>query len=350
MSAANRRRQPHGRRAWTVVWDLYRTPSEWLALSQKAWGIARTHGLPGLVRAVQQKLQFPTKPIAALMIKPRASLAAFERRTHWIGQGLSQQHSVELIVPTKGNQHLINLCLASIQQSTPAEAQLSITVINNGPEITIPASFQFSVQVLVEHTPFNWSQYNNRAAATTDADFLLFLNDDVQAIHDGWLDAMLLEAATPTTGAVGAKLLYEDGRIQHLGISVADNVTHLHRMYPRNAPYTDGTPQRPRSVDAVTGACLLTPRALHNRLGGFEPKFAYSYNDVDYCLRVRQMGLEVRVTPHAELVHLESATRPLRVLPDELALFTTRWPPPLRCGGPQGRALSGEAPRIRDRP
>lgn len=318
-----------GRSLVRVAWELYRTPSACGQLLAKAYTIMREHGVLSLVPAVRAKSAFPTKPIAALLgaVTSAAASPRFEERTTWPGQGLSLRHSVTVIILTRGNQDLLDRSLTSMARSIPADSQVSFIIVNNGRPLRLPRSqsFPFRLTLLRETSAFNWSAYNNRAATLSDGEFLLFLNDDVAALHTGWLDAMLLEAIPEGVGAVGAILLYPDSRIQHAGIAIATDGAPYHplKLEP-NGAHNRALPSV--TIRAVTGACLLTSRKAYEQAGHFNPIFPLSYNDVDYCLRLARIGRSSVVSPHATLLHTETATRPLRVSSSERARFQDIWP------------------------
>ncbi len=322
---------PPRRPSLRTVLDLYGSPQRAWAALRKAGGIVRQHGLRGLANAVAGKAARPTLPVAD-MVGGGAPLSLVEPEPRWtlVGHGLAAQHSVAAIILTKGNGPFIARLLTGIAATVQEDARLQILIVNNGPPLLALPQIPFSVQVRVEHGPFNWSAYNNRAAAELESDFFLFLNDDLLPLHGGWLDAMLAEAVRPGCGAVGAKLIYPDGRIQHVGISVdwieGDvRTVHRYRLRPRDFPGTEGELRFPHRVRAVTGACLLSPHKAFSRVGGFDERFAENYNDVDYCLRLLRCGDTTWWTPFAELLHEESATRPLRVTRRELDALKGRW-------------------------
>ena len=311
-----------------VAWRLYGDPRRLAAAGTKAGKLLRQQGLRRLVSTSLRKLRTPQMPVSLLASQEQAQgLLEYEHRWVLVGRGLSRLHSVSVIIPTKGNSPRLITCLDSIGKSVLPESDVDFIVINNGPPLGTLPNIRHTLSVRTESVPFNWSAYNNHAAFDARGEYLLFLNDDVTALHGGWLDAMLSEATREGTGVVGAKLLYPNGRIQHIGISLdaGPEGGHEHKFEDRHFAGLRGQCLAPRVVDAATGACLLTPKHLFVALQGFDAQFAESYNDVDYCLRLRAKGYLTIVTPYAELVHAESMTRPLRVLGGERRLFRSRW-------------------------
>lgn len=290
-------------------------------MASKAIRVWSEFGTVGLLARARRKLERPTLPIAALG-EPVAQRLQFECRRVQTDGGLCEHHSVTVIVLTKGNQSLLNACLTSLFRSVSSRALLDVIVITNGGLVHAPEWFPFPVEILSETRPFNWSVYNNIGASRASGEFLLFLNDDIQALHEGWLDAMLSVAMTPRAGAVGAKLLYPEGMVQHVGIELGlgGEAGHPYKFDRRG-----DCQERIRYTDAVTGACLLTRRSLFQAVGGLDVHLAYDYNDVDYCLRLGEGGWQTLVSMEAELIHLETATRPLRVLESEKRYFRQRW-------------------------
>ena len=179
--------------------------------------------------------------------------------------------------------------------------------------------------------PFNFSLINNSAARSCTSPVLLFLNDDTSVVEPGWLEAMVELALRPDVGAVGAKLLYPTGGIQHGGVVMGlyDNCGHafkgLDGMVPHYFDFSDVI----RNVSAVTGACLMTRSEVFWQVGGFdETQFAVAFNDVDLCLKIGKAGYRVLYTPHAVLCHHEAFSKTSKDLiphPDEVAAMRSKW-------------------------
>ncbi|MCM3754839.1 glycosyltransferase, partial [Bacillus licheniformis] len=141
---------------------------------------------------------------------------------------------------------------------------------------------------------------------------LCFLNDDVEAVEPGWLSEMVSHALRPDIGAVGAKLLYGDGFVQHAGVvmGIGGFASHAHRLYPATHPGYAGRARLVQNFSAVTGACLVMRRDVFHAVDGFdEDNLPVAFNDVDLCLRVREAGYRVLWTPYAVLHHYESYSR-----------------------------------------
>ena len=253
---------------------------------------------------------------------------------------------VSVIVPTRDRAALLARCAEGVLHRTDYP-DLELLIVDNGStEADTLALFARlaadpRVRVLPFPGPFNFARLNNEAAAAARGAVLLLLNNDVDVIHPEWLAEMVGRVMRPDVGAVGARLLYGDGRLQHGGIAlgVSGVAGHLDLLEPRAATGLDGRLALARDVAAVTAACLAIRREVYLAAGGMDAEhLAVAYNDVDLCLRLRARGLRVVVTPFAELFHLESASRP----PDlgaaqraryrqEVAFMRDRWGATLRA-------------------
>jgi ADP-heptose:LPS heptosyltransferase/GT2 family glycosyltransferase len=248
---------------------------------------------------------------------------------------------VSIIIPTVGARGLVRTAIESIRVHTD-RARIQLVVIDNiSPDA--PADqrrwkpwLRVHADTVVETSEsFNWSRFNNQGALHAKGDFLLFLNDDVEVLEDGWLDALLEHAGRPEVGAVGPLLLYPDGKVQHAGQFLAGSAgRHAFRFSPADQPGPFGLALTQRDVISVTGACLLTRRDVFERLGGFDEQHPIINNDVDFCLRVRARGLAVIYTPHARLTHHEMASRAGLSDRFDTARFRAAWADLLATGDP----------------
>jgi GT2 family glycosyltransferase len=162
------------------------------------------------------------------------------------------------------------------------------------------------IRVLRFRGPFNWSAINNFAAREATGEVLIFLNNDTVVISKDWIVELVANALRHDVGAVGARLLYADGTIQHAGVIVGVEGVAGHECVgeaPESAGYF-GRSKLLRSTAAVTGACMATRRVIFEQLGGFD-----SVNDVDYCMKLRKAGYRIVYNPFATLYHLESKSR-----------------------------------------
>lgn len=221
---------------------------------------------------------------------------------------------VSVVVPTRDGRHL-RRCLESllVQTSYPA---FEVVVVDNGSveESTRRTLDDLSTWLTVvrDDRPFNYSALNNDAVSHCRGEVLCFLNDDCEVVQHGWLEEMVGQLAQDGVAAVGAELLYPDGRVQHAGVvlGIGGEAGHVHRLADRLDRGYGGWLQAPRSLSAVTAACMVVRRDVFEKLGGFDAEhLAVSYSDVDFCLRANAADWRVVWTPFAVLVHHESASR-----------------------------------------
>lgn len=224
---------------------------------------------------------------------------------------------VSIIVPTRDGHDMLRRCIESVRQQT-SYPRYEIIVVDN--QSSDPATLIYldelgrtaGISVLHHGQPFNFSAINNLAALQAKGDVLCLLNNDTEVISPHWLEEMVGHLCQANVGVVGAKLYYPDGRVQHAGdvVGVGGCASHLHSMIARDDPGYCNRAVLAQDLSAVTGACMATWRDLYQRLGGLNEKdLPVAFNDVDYCLRVREAGWRVVWTPHAELYHHESASR-----------------------------------------
>ncbi len=182
----------------------------------------------------------------------------------------------------------------------------------------------------------NWARFNNQAAQHAEGEYLLFLNDDIEIIEEGWLDAMLEHARRPEVGIVGARLLYPDETVQHAGMFLAGLglARHAFRRSAAADPCYFGLALTQRNVMAVTGACMLVRQESYALLGGFDEAHAVVNNDLDYCLRAHEAGLLTVYTPYATLIHHELASREKLDDVYDTTHFNTRWKSVFADGDP----------------
>ncbi len=244
------------------------------------------------------------------------------------------------ILPTRDRSALLRQCVGSVLGKT-TYPRFELLVVDN--QSTDPEALAYlgelaarpTVRVLRYDYPFNYSAINNFAAGQAGGDILCLLNNDTEVISPDWLEEMAGHLLQARVGAVGARLLYSDGRVQHGGVTVGPGgcADHLHAELPRGHP---GYCQRAviaQELSAVTAACMLTWKRLYEQLGGLNEKILpVAFNDVDYCLRLQDAGYRVIYAAHAELYHHESASRGIastsrerRRVRRELKYMQTRW-------------------------
>lgn len=247
------------------------------------------------------------------------------------------QPLVSVILPTAGTARpvhgrtvqLVRNALHGLAVRTDYRALEVICLVSaNAPpglEDELRSSAEAPDQVVRTAGAFNFAATVNAGAARARGEFLLLLNDDVEPLRPDWLSIMLGHAQSLGVGVVGAKLLYEDGRIQHAGvIHNASLPMHQRRTLP-DRPGPCGSLLLTSNLMAVTGACLLTPARVFAEVGGMSPAFPLNFNDIDYCLKVHSRGYRVLLDPQAALYHYESATRDPTVHQEEVDRFLARW-------------------------
>jgi O-antigen biosynthesis protein len=236
---------------------------------------------------------------------------------------------VTVVVPTKDRADLLRACAEGVLDRTDYPAT-EMLVVDNGS--TEPAALALiaaleerpNVRVMRRSGPFNFAALNNAAADAAGDGLLLLLNNDTEVTHPDWLGEMVAQASRPGVGVVGARLLYPDRTVQHAGILLGPDgaATHVGRHAGADDPGYLAQLACVRDLSAVTAACLMVSTGTWRRVGGMDERLAVTWNDVDFCLRVRKAGLRVVWTPHATLLHHESITRGLESAdPAALARF-----------------------------
>lgn len=237
-----------------------------------------------------------------------------------------------IIIPVFNKAALTRQCLETIRPTLEGAGEGEIIVVDNASSDETPEMLRAFPWVRVIRNDENrgFAGANNQGAAAARGEFLVLLNNDIVA-HRGWLASMLKVARERGAGAVGARLLFPDGTIQHAGVRIhpiafgLPGFVAFHDMYraPGDFPEACAT----NDLEVVTGACLLTPRAVYEELGGLDEGFWNGYEDVDYCLKVRDRGLRVVYDGRAVLTHFESqsGSQRFRKVPWNVARLAHRW-------------------------
>ncbi len=224
---------------------------------------------------------------------------------------------VTVIMPTRDHADMLVPAAWGVLTRTDYPDLELLIVDNDSRDETTQAAFRdlrkdARVRIMRHPGRFNYAAMNNAAVREAHGQVIVLLNNDVDVIHADWLREMAGHAMRPDVGAVGAKLLYANGQLQHGGIVLAPgpNAAHLHRLAERFDPGYGGALAAARACAAVTAACLAMRRSVYLEVGGLdEAGFAVAFNDVDLCLRLAEFGYRVVWTPFAELFHLESRSR-----------------------------------------
>ena len=270
---------------------------------------------------------FATNRIAA---HAESGLAAGTLRVRY---EIKENVKVAIVIPTGGRLDLLRACLESVFAKTEYRPY-EVTVVDNSKGSETQALAASMAREGLGYLdcrgrPFNFSVLNNLAVSSATAPLILFLNDDTEVTNGDWLSSMAELGQRPTVGAVGAKLLYPSGRIQHAGIvmGIHECASNAFKgVDDSSREYYFGLPHVIRESSAVTAACMLTQRDLFLKLGGFnERELAVSFQDPDYCLRVREAGFAVLYTPFAVLVHRESVSKGPSVNAAEIRYLRKKW-------------------------
>lgn len=239
------------------------------------------------------------------------------------------QPLVSLVVPTRDNVEMLSRCIESIQGKT-TYPNYEIIVVDNGS--VQPKTFTYfedlqrmkNVQILRYNKPFNFSAINNFAVKLAKGSIIGLINNDIEVISPNWLTEMVSWAVQPDVGCVGAKLYYSNDTVQHAGIilGIGGVAGHSHKYFSREADGYFSRLKVVQNLSAVTAACLVVRKSVYEEVGGLnESDLAVAFNDVDFCLKVREVGYWNVWTPYAELYHLESISRGAEDNPEKLCRF-----------------------------
>lgn len=255
------------------------------------------------------------------------------------GRRLPGRRSVSIVIPTRGSsgevrgrsRRLIDHCLERLEPVLAGD-ELDIDVVlvvdtdtARGYADQWARRLGDRLTIVGTDPPFNFSHKINAGVAAARGELVCLLNDDIEPITPSWLTEMVALACESDVGAVGALLLYEDGTVQHAGHVMGGNGVHLVDAGRRPE---DGPRRRnrcDRDVSGVSAACLVQRKTVWQQLGGLDPAFPVSFNDVDYSERIRTAGLRVVQCNAARLYHFESRTRASGAQPQEVQLLRSRW-------------------------
>jgi GT2 family glycosyltransferase/predicted O-methyltransferase YrrM len=249
---------------------------------------------------------------------------------------------VSIIIPTKNRCELLRRCLTSIE-SKSTYSNYEIIVVDNDSDDPETLGYLDQLRrlprhiILSFHDEFGYSRIINLATRHANGSHMVFLNNDTEVVTADWIQAMLEHSQRNSVGAVGAKLIFPDGKIQHAGVILGLGGLAGHAFYnlPAGNPGYFGLPHVIRNCSAVTAACMMVRRDVFQNLNGFDEGFKVEFGDVDFCLRAGQRGYSIVYTPYAVLKHHEGATRG-RYSPhlNDRKLFAERWGHLLLDGDP----------------
>jgi GT2 family glycosyltransferase len=296
---------------------LYQFASPLTASEQQARRAAAQHALQSL------------EPTAVLVPEDNGDQAGPIFQARRLQRTLSPRNktkTISLIIPTRDRVELLERCIGSIQQFTAWPHLEIIVVDNDSAQARSKAYFRAlakqGIKVLPVAGPFNFAALNNRAVEAASGEIIGLINNDIEALHEGWLDEIVSHLLCPGVGAVGAKLLWPNGMVQHGGVLLGTGNVAGH--FGNRLADTDwgdhGRNQLIQQVSAVTAACLFLRKSDYLAVGGMDARaFPVAFNDVDLCLKLRQQGKAIIWTPHARLLHAESASRGSEETPQKRA-------------------------------
>lgn len=232
---------------------------------------------------------------------------------------------VSIVIPTKEKVELLRPCLNSLLQHT-AYGDFEVILVDNGSHQPETLAYydeirrDSRVRILDYPHPFNYSAANNFGAAEATGDLLLFLNNDIEILDADWLEELVRWAERPEIGAVGAKLLYPDGRIQHTGVIIGmeGHASHIFWGAPEHYGGIFGSSDWYRDYMAVTGACMMMRRTLFEEVGRFDEAYELAFSDIEICLRIVEAGYRNIYTPFARLRHHEGGSRGQHIPVDDI--------------------------------
>jgi GT2 family glycosyltransferase len=286
----------------------------------------------------------PAAPVRAALAR-RSELAEVSAGpapgTFRVHRRLADQPMVSIVIPFRDEPRMLRACIDSID-ATKGAAPLQLVLMDNGSEEPETQSLMDMLaarnDVTIRHDPgpFNWARLNNEAARIASGDVLLFLNNDIEALGGGWIETLSAQALRPSIGAVGARLLYPGGRVQHCGVVIGLGGAAGHPFVGLDGaePGYLSMATVSRECAAVTGACLATRRDVFDHLGGFDEALGVDLNDIDYCLRAQRGGWRIVFEAGVELVHHESPSRGTAGDVRDIVHFIDRWESSIRAGDP----------------
>lgn len=255
---------------------------------------------------------------------------------------------VSILIPNKDSMRILKQCVDSIMEKTSYTNYEIVIVENNSTESETYTYYKElekneRTKVVTWTHEFNYSKINNYGVEHCNGEYIILLNNDIEVITPNWIEEMLMLNQRKDVGAVGAMLYYPDNTIQHAGviIGLGGVAGHSHKHFKRGDVGYMRRLQYAQNLSAVTAACMMVKRSVFEELDGLDEGFAVAFNDVDFCMRIREAGYLICWTPFAELYHHESITRGYEDTPEKQARFSgevnrfqNRWGAILKAGDP----------------
>jgi GT2 family glycosyltransferase len=225
---------------------------------------------------------------------------------------------------------LVENCVRSIvADSTYSNYEIVVVVDTETPKRVLDRLHELGgdrLRLVDFDRPFSFSEKINAGAVRAEGDHLLLLNDDIEVATPDWIERMAMHSQLDGIGAVGARLLLEDGRLQHGGVNFEGGLPgHPYYGWPGDAAGYSNNLKVTRNLLAITGACLMTRRELFELVGGLSTTLPVNYNDVDYCLKLCEIGKRVVFDADVAMLHFESSSRSSDVADWEKHVLLTRW-------------------------
>ena len=246
---------------------------------------------------------------------------------------------VSIIIPNHNHKKDLETCINSIKEKSTYENYEIIIVENHSTEENLFAYYKVlekdsKIKILTYTDEFNYASVNNFAVKESKGDYVILLNNDVEILTSSWIEEMLMYAQRDDVGVVGAKLYYPDGTIQHAGViyGILDSAVHHLRYFSKQASGYANSLFTLQNISCVTGACIMTSKKKYLEVNGFDEQFKIAFNDIDYCMKLRNKGYLVIFNPYCELFHYEGATRGIddtkekqELYLKEKTLFFSKW-------------------------
>ena len=260
--------------------------------------------------------------------------------TYKIDYKVKGNPKVTILIPNYNEAKTLKTCIDSILKLTTYKNYEIVIIENNSTEksiFTYYKELEKEEKVKILYYPekgFNYSKIINYGVKNTDGEYIIQLNNDTELLTPDWLEKMVGMNQRDDVGAVGVKLYYPDGTIQHAGtiIGVYGVAGHVFKGLYKNAHGYFSRDSHIQNLSAVTAACMMAKRSVYEEVGYMDEKFAVAFNDIDFCLKIIQSGKLIIYNPFVELIHYESKSRGYDDTPEkkqrfqnEIDLFYQKW-------------------------